>query len=321
MGLLNSQILNSEPISPNFIAKMMYFTILVEAGSLLKACEVMDISTTTGSRWLAELESELDVSLYRRNDKHHRITPAGEHLYRNFKSIHSNIQILKNELSQYSSEKKGTVRVCCSPVYAENVVLPLTSEFIKTNPQVNIQMTISPRGLIQHKNNDFIISSISESNIHKEEELDLIRKTLLRERYVVVASPSFIQHSGQPEHPQDLINFRCIYSIALSGNNHWVFKKDDVAQTVMIEKTIELSAEKMITKGVLSGAGIAYLPEFLVKRHIDAGELIQLLADYETDYWLLNLYYPTRKYMTGAALAFKEVLLSQHKTMLRNFDS
>ncbi|CAM2854055.1 LysR family transcriptional regulator [Vibrio rarus] len=309
-----------EPVEPQLVAQMMFFTVLVEACSMTKASEVMNISTSTGSRWLSDLESELNVSLYRRNDKVNRITEAGEHLYNTFKHISSDMQILKNELTQFTQEKRGTVRICSSPVYAENVILPLISEFVRENPMVNIQMTISPRGLEQHKDNDFIISAIAGSAIAKEEALNLVRRNLLSERFVVVASPEFIRYNSEPLVPEDLTELRCLYSKSLSGKNHWVFKKGNEAQIITVNKTIELSDAKMITTGVLNGAGVAYLPEFLVKKYIRSGQLIELLTEYETDDWFLNLYYPPQRFMTSTVSAFKEHLLSNHREKLKVFE-
>jgi DNA-binding transcriptional LysR family regulator len=309
-----------EPIDPQLVAQMMFYTVLIEAGSMTRASEIMNISTSTGSRWLSDLESALGVSLYRRNDKSNRETEAGEHLYQTFKKINSSIQVLKNDLTQFTQEKRGTVRICSTPVYAENVILPLVSEFVKVHPMVNIQMTISPRGLEQHKNNDFIISAIAGSAISKEENLNLVRRNLLSDRFVVVASPEFVRLNGEPLVPEDLSELRCLYSKALSTKNHWTFKKGNDAEIITVSKIIELSDAKMIVSGVLNGAGIAYLPRFLVKKHIRDGNLVALLTEYETDDWFLNLYYPPQRFMTSTVGAFKDHLLSNHREKVKIFD-
>lgn len=309
-----------DPIDPQIVAQMIFYTVLVEAGSMTRASEIMNISTSTGSRWLADLETELAVSLYRRNDKTNRVTEAGEHLYQTFKKINTNIQILKNDLTQFTIEKRGTVRICSTPVYAENVILPLVSEFVRENPMVNVQMTISPRGLEQHKDNDFIISAIAGFASSKEDDLNLVRRSLLSQRFKVVASPEFIRHNAEPLVPEDLAELRCLYSKALSGENNWVFKKGNEARIITVRKTIELSDGKMITSAALNGAGIAYLPEILVKKYIRSGELVELLSEYETDDWFLNLYYPPQRFMTSTVVAFKDHLLSQHKEKAKIFD-
>ncbi len=309
-----------KPIDPQLVAQMIFYTVLVEVGSMTRASEIMDISTSTGSRWLADLETNLGVPLYRRNDKINRVTEAGDHLYQTFKKINSEIQVLQNDLTQFTIEKRGTVRICSSPVYAENVILPLVSEFVRDNPKVNIQMTVSPRGLEQHKNNDFIITSIAGYAASKDDDLNLVRRSLLSERFKVVASPEFIRHNAEPLVPEDLTNLRCIYSKALCAKNNWVFKKGNEARIITVNKTIELSDGKMITTAALNGAGIAYLPEILVKKHLRSGDLVELLTEYETDDWFLNLYYPPQRFMTSTVIAFKDFLLSKHKEKVKIFD-
>jgi DNA-binding transcriptional LysR family regulator len=308
--------LEHEPVDPQIVTEMIFFTVLVEAGSMTKAAEMMNISTSTGSRWLSDLESGLGASLYRRNNKENRLTEAGEHLYQKFKVINSNIHVLRNELTQYTQEKRGTVRICSSPIYAESVILPLVSEFVRDNPLVNIQMTISPRGLDHHKDNDFIVSAVSGSAISTEQNLNLVRRSLLSDKFKVVASPEFIRLNSEPLVPGDLTELRCLYSESLSAKNNWKFIKDEETQIITVKKTIELSDVKLITVAAVNGAGTAYLPAFLVDKFIQNGELIELLTEYKTDDWFLNLYHPPQPFMTRTVSAFKEFLLSNHKKKL-----
>lgn len=307
-----------DPVDPQIVTQMIFFTVLVEAGSMTKASEIMDISTSTGSRWLSDLENKLGAPLYRRNNKENRLTEAGDHLYQNFKVINSNINVLRNELTQYTQEKCGTVKICSSPIYAESVILPLVSEFVRENPMVNIQMTISARGLEHHKDHDFIVSAVAGSAISTEENLNLVRRSLLSDQFKVVASPGFIHLNAEPLVPEDLTELRCLYSKSLSAKNNWKFEKDEETQIITVNKTIEISDVKLVTLGAVNGAGIAYLPAFLVNKFIQSGELVELLTEYETDDWFLNLYYPPEPLMTRTVSAFKDFLLSNHKDKVKS---
>jgi DNA-binding transcriptional LysR family regulator len=63
---------------------------------------------------------------------------------------------------------------------------------------------------------------------------------------------------------------------------------------------------------VLSGAGIAYLPEYVVQRDIRSEKLTCLFKEMQTSKWLLNLYYPARSQITECVSSFKHFLIEQH---------
>lgn len=308
------------PIDPQLVQKMIYYIELIKSGSMSKASENLSVSTSTGSRWLSDLEQELNVQLYNRNDKNNRMTEAGSHLYESFDEVYSSIQILKSELSNFSTEHKGNVRICCTPVYADKVIVPIVSEYLDESPLINIKLTISPRGLEKHKDNDFIISAISGSAISKEDDLNLVRRNLLSERFILVASPKFIARYGEPLRPDELTNFRCLYSKSLSNGNIWNFHKSNEDFKVKLKKSIELSDANMIKNASVNSTGISYLPEFLVKRSIRDGELVPLLTEYETDQWYLNLYYPPQRFMSASVSSFKDAILNKHREKMKVFD-
>lgn len=309
----------SEPVAPQQVVRMLFFNELVRAGSITKASDALNVSVSTGSRWLSELEEELGIPLYRRNDKDKRITDAGDYLYKKISLINTNIQHLTNELSQFTTVKKGNVRICCTPVYAEKILLPIMYEFLDDYPEINIQLTINPYGLDAHKDYDFIISAIAGSAVAKDTDLQLVKRNLMSEKFILVAAPSYLRRWGEPLIPEDLIVHRCLYAKALYNKNRWMFKQGEQVKMISIPPTIELSDANILTRAVVDGIGISYLPAFSVAKHIQNGELIRLLGEYETDDWLLNIYYPPQKSLPGSTRVFKEHLLSKHRENLDKF--
>lgn len=312
---------NASSMDPQQLVRMLFFIELINAGSITKAAEALNVSTSTGSRWLQELESELGIPLYQRNNPNNRVTEAGDFLYNKFSEINQDIHLLTNELTQFSTETRGNIRVCCSPIYAERVVLPIIGEFLDAHPLVNIQMTVTPRGMDYHKNHDFIISALAGFSSSKDADFQLVRRNLLSEKFVTVASPEYLRKHGEPLVPQDLVDHRCLYSKALLNNNEWVYKKDDKTIPIQITKSIELSDAKMMATAAINSIAIAYLPEFLVAKYVERGELLPLLTEYETDDWYLNIYYQPQRFMCHSIALFKDFFLSRHRDIVNRMKS
>lgn len=303
----------SNSIDPHQLVRMLFFIELINAGSITKAAETMGISTSTGSRWLNDLEEELGIALYQRNNPNERLTEAGSFLYSKFSEIADDIHLMINELTGFTTETRGNIKVCCTPIYAEDVVLPIIGEFIEANPMVNVQLTLTPRGMDYYKDHDFVISAIAGYASNKDSELLLVRRNLLTQKFVTVASPEYIKKYGEPLVPQDLNNHRCLYSKALQTQNQWVYKQNGESIPIRVSKTIEVSDAKMMLRAALDSIGITFLPEFIVHKHIHNGELVELLDEYETDDWYLNIYYLPQRFMTHCVKSFKDFFLSNHR--------
>ncbi|WP_432459682.1 LysR family transcriptional regulator [Agarivorans sp. QJM3NY_25] len=300
-------------IDPQQLVRMLFFIELINAGSITKAAETLNISTSTGSRWLNDLELDLGISLYQRNNPNERLTEAGNFLYSKFSEITDDINLMINELTHFTTETRGNIRVCCTPIYAENVVMPIVSEFLEDNPLVNVQLTVTPRGMEHYKDHDFIISAISGNAKSKDADLLLVRRNLLTQKFITVASPEYIRKNGEPLVLDELRNHRCLYSKALQNQNVWIYKDNNEAVPIKLEKYVELSDAKMMLSACLRSSGITYLPEFIVTRHINEGRLVRLLPDYDTDDWFLNIYYLPQRFMTHSTKLFKDFLLSRNR--------
>ncbi|WED25825.1 LysR family transcriptional regulator [Vibrio sp. DW001] len=321
-GTVGTQGLNgSSIIDPHQLVRMLFFIELINAGSITKAAETMSISTSTGSRWLSDLEDELGIALYQRNNPNERLTEAGSFLYSKFSEITDDIHLMINELTGFTTETRGNIKVCCTPIYAEKVVMPIIGDFVDSNPLVNIQLTMTPRGMDYYKDHDFIISAVSGYASNKDSELLLVRRNLLTQKFITVASPDYIRKYGEPLVPQDLVNHRCLYSKALQNQNQWIFKQNGETIPIRIVKSIEVSDAQMMLSAALHSTGITYLPEFIVQKYIRDGSLVSLLDEYETDDWFLNIYYLPQRFMTHCVKSFKDFFLSNHREKVNEFKS
>ena len=62
---------------------------------------------------------------------------------------------------------------------------------------------------------------------------------------------------------------------------------------------------------ILGGAGLAYLPEWLVMDDLDSGRLVRLLPDYTEELQQLHAVYASRRYLTPKVRSFIDFLLEE----------
>lgn len=300
---------------PHIMTRMMFFVSLVTTGSISSASERMGISVSSGSRWLSDLEKEIGCPLYRRNNKAMPLTDAGDYLYRNFCLIGDKVSQLKNELTHFSTQRRGTIRICCTPVYAEEYLMPVVANYMAVNRQVNISVQVSAFGIQGWKDYDIIIGALNSLSDRLDHELPLVKRNLTSEPFVTVATPDYLLMNGTPSHPSELECHRCLYASSLTGSNDWAYEINNERHFFKIPKSLEVCDSTLLRKAVLSGAGIAYLPEYVVARDIENKKLITLFPEIETARWLLNLYYPARSQITECISSFKHYLTEQHHAL------
>jgi DNA-binding transcriptional LysR family regulator len=297
---------------------MLFFVELINAGSLIEAGEALGISKSTGSRWLCDLEAEFGVTLYQRNNRHQRLTEAGSFLYGKLSELKSDITLLATELSQYSTIIMGKVKICCAPTpyYPDFVMLPLIDAFMKLNPLVDVQLFITPNCMELTQEYDLIFTTTTtpslRSNKHTEE--GLIYNNLITQKTITVASPDYIRKYGEPLVPSALVEHKCLCS-SVQSNLEWVYRDSGKLVPAKLGKVIELSDMNMLLMASVNSMGIGYLPEFVLHTHIQKGNLIPVLKEYETTDWCIDLYHRTPQLMTPCVKEFINFFLERHDEM------
>lgn len=98
-------------------------------------------------------------------------------------------------------------------------------------------------------------------------------------RMAVVGAPAYFVSNNVPETPHDLQNHRCINMRlpTTGGLYHWEFEKEGKSLRVRVEGQLTFNVLSERIDAVLSGFGIACVPEDMIQDLIKSGALIQVL--------------------------------------------
>lgn len=129
-------------------------------------------------------------------------------------------------------------------------------------------------------------------------------------RLSVVGSPAYFKSYPLPAVPQDLSVHRCInIRHSPAGSIYaWEFEKEEKKINVRVNGPLLSNSIVHVLNGALDGIGLAYVPEAMVKDHINNGDLIEVLGDWSPLFEGFHLYYPNRRNMSPAFLAFVEAV-------------
>jgi DNA-binding transcriptional LysR family regulator len=129
-------------------------------------------------------------------------------------------------------------------------------------------------------------------------------------RYVVVASPGYLERRGAPQTPADLLSHNCIrLRLSASGFIPWKFVTGGKAAEVEVVGSLILDDPQFVVRAALDSIGIAYIDEGYVASMIADRRLVRLLEDAvlpTTDGFFL--YYPSRRQNSAALKALIDFL-------------
>jgi DNA-binding transcriptional LysR family regulator len=135
-----------------------------------------------------------------------------------------------------------------------------------------------------------------------EPEGDVIVHRLASRRFKVCASPGYIEASGTLGCPEELEGRECLLFSLPGYRSRWLFRRGtEPPVAIPVRGRLLVSHGLTMTACAVEGLGPALLPDWLCRRELDAGSLIDLFPDYEvtaTEFdsaaWLVH---PSRSYI------------------------
>lgn len=129
------------------------FKAIVEAHNLSAGASVMHMTASSASYRLKNLEYAVGGALFDRTPKGMMLTPAGEVLMRHTRKLLADVEVMHNELCDYSRNLKGRIRLLANSSALNGFIIPSLARFLVTNTSVNVDLqekdSLSIPGMIQ----------------------------------------------------------------------------------------------------------------------------------------------------------------------------
>jgi DNA-binding transcriptional LysR family regulator len=274
------------------------FLAVARAGSFTKAAAKLGVSQSALSHTIRALEERLGVRLLTRTTRSVSPTEAGARL---LESVGPRLDDIESELeavSEFRDRPAGTVRISAIDFVANTILWPKLTPLLREYPDIKIEIGID-YGLVN------IVAERYDAGVrrgdHVEKDMVAVRIGPPM-RMAVVGSPSYLEGLSRPKTPDDLVDHRCV-NLRLSthgGLMSWPFKKGKREKRVSVEGQVTSNNTYQMLQAALDGFGLAYVPEELVRSHVEEGRLEEVLADWQPFNPGFHLFYPSRRQHSAA---------------------
>lgn len=265
------------------------------------------MSVASVSKLVTDLESRLSVKLLERSTRVVKPTSAGEIYASRLRSILAGLDQLELEVSESNHNISGELYISAPMDYGKRQIAPLIGKFLQLYPEVSVRIDYSD-SLVNLFDQPFDLAIRAGQLI----DSGLISKKIDAFRILAAASPGYLLNSKLLDHPDDLEHHNTL-GYAHSGNT-WEFV-DEYGQTIKSRTKPRLVANngEALVQSAISGAGVVYQPDFMLRDEFSKRSLIQQLEPYTHRMIGVYLLYVSKEYMPGKLRAFIDFISGELK--------
>ena len=291
---------------------MEVFVRVVETGGITRAADSLHMPKATAATLIQKLEAVLGVKLLNRTTRRVSVTPDGAAYYDRCLSILAEVRETEELLGKQQSTPRGRVRVDVPTLMARSVFVPALPKFFERYPEIELALASNERRA------DLIEEGIDCAVWSGEiEESSLVARRVGFLYFATCAAPSYLAAHGQPRHPDELAQHRCInhFSPRSGKTVDWVFSKDGTRVQTSLRGHIALEDENSYVAAAEAGLGIAQIPAFVLKEAMERGTLELVLGDWFPDPSPLYVVYPQNRHLSNKVRVFVDwvaELLREH---------
>jgi DNA-binding transcriptional LysR family regulator len=283
--------------------EMQTFSAVVDAGSFVKAAEVLGLSKAAMSRYVGELETRLGVRLLQRTTRRLSLTEEGQVFYARCKELLSGVDEAEAEITSRSGTASGLLRINAPVTFGILHLAPLWGQFRSQYPQVSLDVTLADR-LVDLVDEGYDVAI----RIATLPSSTLISKRLTSTRLILCASPEYLQKSGVPTQPAELATHAVISYNYLSTRDEWHFEGPQGQVSVKTQPCIHTNSGDTCRAAALAHQGIILQPSFLVGNDLEIGNLVELMSEFHALELGIYAVYPTRKHVSPKVRALIDFL-------------
>ena len=264
------------------------FIYVAELRSFTKAADRLGFSQSTVSFQIKQLETELSCQLFERINHTVHLTEKGREVLEYAHQINRMTRELKDSMKEEASS--GYIRLAMADSLCTSLLSRDFLHFRKLYPNISLKIiaagTEEMFRLMNHNEADAILTL--DNHIYNT-EYRILREEKVRTFFVAGAGTRIASASSLSIEELLLQPF----ILTEKGMSYRRLLEEKLAElSLEIQPVLEIGSTELICSLVEQGAGISFLPEYVIKDRVEAGTLVCLpVSGLEIHVWKQLLYH------------------------------
>ncbi|MGI9423371.1 MAG: LysR family transcriptional regulator [Hyphomicrobiaceae bacterium] len=255
------------------VHEMRVFAKVASHQNISAAAAELNMTPGNVSKRVQALEASLGVRLFDRSTRLIRITEEGRILLAYAERVLNDIEEACAAVTLNSSTPRGLLRVTAPAALGRRWVIPGICDFLKKYPEISLSVSLTDR-LVDLIDEGFDVA-IRTGPLPDSQ---LIAKSLVPDKYFVLASPDYLATNGTPATPKDLEDHNCLI---LGEHSYWLFTRDNEQTAARVKGSLVANSAEMLLEAATEGIGIIRTSQVKALREIERGRLVRVLTDYD----------------------------------------
>ena len=262
---------------------LRFVEALHRTGSMSAAARALNVTPPAISMRLKKLEAELGVIIVIRNSRHVRFTSEGERLVSEAEALISRVDALPGIMRADSGALIGSLRIVAPFGFGRAFIAPIIAEFSRAHPALHLDLALSENPWRANKDADVVI------HIGELRDSSWVAHLIARNERWVCASPKYLDASGVPTDPRQLLQHVCL---SIQENEEdvslWRYRRRShgrgkVAklQSIRIAPVLKSNDGEVVRNWAIMGLGCVLRSEWDAAPSIERGELKRILGGWE----------------------------------------
>jgi len=273
--------------------ELTVFHCVVKHSSYAKAAEELGLSPSGVSRIVTRLEERLGARLVQRTTRKLSLTEAGTAFHARTSQILVDLADAEAEVQMTAVKPRGTLRVSAPVVFGTHYISPMIGELLALYPELNLDVSLTDRmvDLIEEGLDLAIrIGSLADSR--------LIARRLCTNHRILVASQSYLDRHGTPQHPTQLADHDCVLFSGFSRPREWRLLGPEGPVSVNVSGRVATGNVQVLSEAAQQGVGITMGATLSVGNALLSGDLVRVLSDYEFEPTAIFAVYPSARQLS-----------------------
>ncbi len=255
------------------------FVRVVEAGSFTRAADTLQLSKTTVTQQVQQLEAHLRVRLLNRTTRQVKVTAEGAAYYDRAVRLLADLEEADGSVRTASSAPRGLLRVDVPSPFALKVLVPALPAFHARYPDLRLELGVSDRAVdVIGDNVDCVVRG------GRLEDSTLVARRIGDLSLGIYAAPRYLDLAGTPTDPRELEHSHHRVVGFLSSRTGrvlpLVLQQGGTRMEIQGRHAVALDDGNAYLGAGVAGMGVLWLPTYLAAEPLARGELVPLFEDW-----------------------------------------
>ncbi|MGN8549755.1 LysR family transcriptional regulator [Bradyrhizobium sp. 13971] len=289
------------------------FARVVECASFTRAADTLGLPRSSVSSAVAELEQRVSARLLHRTTRKVSPTHDGAAFYERALRVVADVEEAETLFRHAAAEPSGRLRVDVPGRIGRLIIAPALPAFLDRYPQIDIDLGVTDRAINLIEDSVDCVVRVGPLG-----DSGLIARPLGNLTLINVASPGYLARHGTPRTPDDLgAHWAVNYASPSTGRiEDWEWSEQGASRSIAMRGRVTANSAEAYIACCLAGLGLIQIPAYDVKRHIDAGELVELMPRHRAAPMPMTLLYPHRQHLSRRLQVFADWLTDLLKQKL-----